>query len=108
MIVLRKGKGKEREPQFSDGVNLVSGSIEGGFFFAAGRVFYFPILIDLFFPNLYIGHQFSWIHLMFRYIPGNRSLSNLFQSFFEGSSIICLFLNREVGSSFYYFVLLYS
>jgi hypothetical protein len=50
------GKEKEREPQFSDGVNLVSGSIEEGcfFFFAAG-VFSFPILIDLFFPNLYIG-----------------------------------------------------
>jgi hypothetical protein len=27
------GKEKEREPQFSDGVNLVSGSIEEGCFF---------------------------------------------------------------------------
>ena len=49
----KDGKGKGTRPQFSDGVNLVSGSIEG-VFFAAG-VLSFPILIDLFFPNLYIG-----------------------------------------------------
>jgi hypothetical protein len=43
---------------------------------------------------------------MFRYIPGNDHFESI-QSF-EESSVICLFLNREVGSSFYYFVLLYS
>jgi hypothetical protein len=57
MIVLRKGKGKEREPQFSDGVNLVSGSIEGGFFFAAG-VFSFPILIFVLFRLIHRASVF--------------------------------------------------
>jgi len=64
----KDGKGKGTRPQFSDGVNLVSGSIEGVFF--CGRHF-FPTLILFFSELIHRGIGFPWIHLMFRYIPGN-------------------------------------